>query len=633
MTTIPQYKPITGWTSIGTYAIGRSKQGGWSGFRSVPAPNQGSLMIVTTTQHHRGYYSGSCTYDCSCLDCAVEQYMYESAGPGLIYEHSLLGYQEITKRYWDIQSFNPNTHFYDIRFTMKTTPWNHWEQTGDHQLISSGPRYAIGDRVRIQWSSAFGAAEYYENVGILNSRLDALNPLRLLNPGDFVEFRLPYVNNSRLVCSTETSINHTDYDVYYADVDIHMRLLELEVDDDEPEEPIIITDPTPEPVPEPVPEPEPPMPPSTTRYPKPRQEQQIRVNLYEYILGLYEAVGIDASYHYRGIYVSKPFNIPGNIVGVELDTNEQHPLFDIVDYATDQHTSIEYYITHKSQPGPHDWYPILPIHQQDIRSELLLPDRKFIGDNTEFGSAITAAHTVAHTRFFMQPDMPITLYMNGSRMEDNAWDIYPDFKQIAIKDDYFMSNAVYTVDYTPDSIVYNPWHIDILDLPITLASMTEEISHGPDRNGVVTLQHYPYVNHTKMSNDPEYEPILVTIDNAHIIGPDDLVYNSALPYHEETVVSTQNVTNYMDAQQPDPTPYTPENLTFEYIHQGNQLFFADNLKKIDPAGGQYATGTLQVSYQTLSPSIRMKIIMRSTSPLTSATPKINQYKLQFYVER
>lgn len=365
------------------------------------------------------------------------------------------------------------------------------------------------------------------------------------------------------------------------------------------------------------PTPKAPAPPDIQSMPRPMREQHVDVQMYEYATGVYELEGRQAGYHHRGVYVSKPFLIPGNILEVELLTDEKHPFFDIIERATNRYTSTEYYITHRTRPITSDWLPILPKDERTIYNELL-----------HLSSA-----RIAELRFKARPDLPIHVYSNGQLMQEYDWEIYPDYQQVIIAGSKFLASNTYTIDYTPDPTNYDPWLIDFRQEGLAISTATQ--TAVPDRNGVIYLEKFPYIDYGR-TDDADYHPIRVTLKDAHIIGPEDNIYNSALPWHTDTVIATKNITEYDTMKRPAITPYSIEDpiyLTFEYNHKENMLIFGDSFTEVEPEMGRYATGTFDINYDVLTPSVRMKIIMRATSPMVSATPKIDRYTLRFNIVR
>ena len=90
-------------------------------------------------------------------------------------------------------------------------------------------------------------------------------------------------------------------------------------------------------------------------------------SLYVYSLGIKDIQARSVQYDEKQAYVTKPFNITGNVMEVELETEEEHPLFDELNgKSLKQQTSLEYYITYKDRPTVSDWIPILPLDQEEV---------------------------------------------------------------------------------------------------------------------------------------------------------------------------------------------------------------------------------------------------------------------------
>lgn len=379
---------------------------------------------------------------------------------------------------------------------------------------------------------------------------------------------------------------------------------------------------TPTPVKRPAPEPfakAAPTPPDIVSKPKPFKEDLIDMQKYEYVTGLYQMAASQVGYKRTGIYVSKPFIVPGNVLEVELEAQESHPLFDLVSYTTNRCTSVEYYITHKARPIATDWLPILPKGHQNIYNELLQVTNQRVGE----------------LRFKAKSDMPIYVYCNHKLMANHEWSIYPDYQQIIVNSEQFVASHIYTIDYTPDSEDYNPWLLDLREHGLSPSTAIESSVEGPDRNGTLYLQRYPYIDYNRVQ-DQDYHPIRVYIDDANIIGPEGNEFNSALPWHDDTLIATRNITDYQNLIRPELTPYQttdPVYLTFEYTHHQNMLYFAETFDRIEPSSGNHATGNFRIEYDVLDPTIRFKIIMRNTNPMLSTTPIVDNYTLSFHIVR
>lgn len=379
-------------------------------------------------------------------------------------------------------------------------------------------------------------------------------------------------------------------------------------------------------------EPGAPTPPDIESRPSPAEDQRPLVEMIEYTSGLFEIEAQEVGYNRLGVYVSKPFHIPSNIVDISLKVHHKHPLFDEVGTATSRDTSVEYYVACTEQPSQQDWLPILPQGQQQVHNEVLYVEgtqgAKLRFKASPAGTVGTAGGEIDDTRSVM-------VYRNGKLMASNTWEIHPDRQHITINRGHFNPGDIYTADYRPDSRDYDPWRVDLIDLGIGPFTTIDTFKRGPDHNGTLHLSKHPYINFDRIGDD-DYHPIRVTIYDAEIVGPEDNTYNSALPWHTDTLIETRNITDYATMRRPTITPYSPAepvHLTFEYNHQHNMLHFDSSFKYVRPDLGQYATGKFKVEYDTLSPPVRFKIILRNTAPQPSVSPLIHEYTLNFSVVR
>lgn len=379
---------------------------------------------------------------------------------------------------------------------------------------------------------------------------------------------------------------------------------------------------TPAPVKRPAPDPfakVAPEPPDIVSKPRPFKEELVDMQKYEYVTGLYQMTASQAGYERLGIYVSKPFTVPGNVIEVEMQAEESHPIFDMIGQTTNRCTSIEYYIAHQSRPISADWIPILPKGHSTIYNELIQVTSQRVGS----------------LRFKARTDMPIFVYCNHQIMDDHMWSLYPNSQDVIINSDQFVASNIYTVDYTPSDAEYNPWLVDLRDHGLGISTITEYSDEGPDRNGTLYLKRYPYIDYNRVE-DEDYHPIRVYIEDAEIIGPEDNVFSSALPYHEDTLIATRNVTDYSNLIRPELAPYSiddPVYLTFEYTHEQNMLHFSEVFDRVDPSSGAHAKGNFKIEYDVLDPTLRLKIILRNTNPMLSASPLVHNYTMSFHIVR
>lgn len=362
--------------------------------------------------------------------------------------------------------------------------------------------------------------------------------------------------------------------------------------------------------------PQPPAPPGAPT--PPEKQEQIQVNKYEYVYGLQNLEVNSKEFSKDSIYVSKPIKIDGNVVQVTLSANEEHPL------VTPRQTSIEYYISHTNNPTINDWIPILPEEDSIVKNELL-----FINGST------------AQLRFPLNPNEQKKVYKNGQ--EYKGWSLGKTLQEIQINNP--TAGAIYTINYTPYANIINPYVVDFNNSGAKPAKVTQEFD-GTNRNGVIQLDYYPYIDYSKVNTtgnyDPNisYVPIAVTIGDANIIGKNGEVLTEVKPYSPTEEIYTMNITDYKTRKNKLLTPYDPTsdgngglvNPAIEYSHRGKYLMFTETFNKTDVEENMdinHGNGTIKVEYETLVTNVRIKIIFRCTSQILTTTPVLHGYTLKF----
>lgn len=350
---------------------------------------------------------------------------------------------------------------------------------------------------------------------------------------------------------------------------------------------------------------------------KKKKDPIVKFNKKEYSLGLYDIKASLMSYENTGIYLSKPFDVKGNAIEVELQTYENHPVFDT---GAVRQTSIEYYVTYANAPTIEQWLPILPKDQTTVINELMF----------------FKTSTIATLRFTLLQGATINVYENGIRMLDQEWEIYPDCKRIQIRKDRFIPSNKYTIDYTPNPYVYNPWIVNLIENGLEPIVTKETFTSGTNRNGTLYLSKYPYVD---KETDPN--PIKVTLFNANIASPADVGDPYTLISYTEVPNEpfTKNVTNYQ-GEDPQITNYSilADNvyLGFEYLHNGDQLQFSETFVDSNDITNKeinHGDADIEVEYKILAPVIRLKAILRNTSNEPLVTPSLNKYVIFFNIMR
>ena len=348
--------------------------------------------------------------------------------------------------------------------------------------------------------------------------------------------------------------------------------------------------------------------------------------LYQYSLGIKDILIDYQTYPEREIYVSKPFEVKGIVGEVELESNEEHPSFDTVSYqATDRRTSVEYYLTDKERPDIDDWQAILPKAVATIRCERLF----FEGNQ-------------AKLRFPARMDT-IQVYEDGVLLPETHVVLFsPESLQLP----YRKNSGIYTVDYSPDTSIRNPYVFQVLEQSPELTVITETFPNGTAYNKTLTLSHHPFVDYSRIladtnynPNTSDYKPIRVRLVDANIQGKNNTVKKTIEPYREELVgdAYTYNKTLYKDKSWSELQNYSLSPGFyyggFDYYHWKNKLTFTEqfNVKQIrENLSETHGNATVEVRYETISSRFRLKIILRRNSRSDiSASPRVLDYALNF----
>lgn len=356
-------------------------------------------------------------------------------------------------------------------------------------------------------------------------------------------------------------------------------------------------------------------------------EEHRPVYLYEYALGLKNIKATHTTYAETEVFVSKPMNIKGNVMEVELEATEDHPFFDpLSGEAIDRQTSIEYYVAYKQKPTASDWVPLLPKDQKEIKGERLL----FSG-------------TKAALRF---PAVlsTIRVYQNGLVMNRSDYLLVSDSMiDIPLRE----SGSIYTVTYTPNVYKHNPHVLELNDYKSHVERITETFTQGTDINKTIHLSYTPFIDMEQILSEEEYnpntskyKPIQVTFKNGSIQGKNRTNLQVVEPYREELKDSafTYNKTLYLDKSWSDLKGYNLGESYyggFDYYQWKNRLTFTEhfNVPRL-PENARFTHGNadIEVSYDALVTDFRLKIILRrNTATSTTATPKVNNYTLRFKV--
>jgi hypothetical protein len=345
------------------------------------------------------------------------------------------------------------------------------------------------------------------------------------------------------------------------------------------------------------------------------------------------------------VYVSKPYDVDGNVSQVSLYVVEDHPVFmnqsDIgapIDYTTintssiplDQtNTSIEYYVSNMMYPSLNQWKPILPMDQKAVKNELL-----FFGQD---GSATL--------RFKASPADAVVL-CNRIPLNKNDWTFTSGCTKVVITNGYLPTNQ-YTIFYKPTG---DPYNIDFNEnIPL---SYTESFD-GSNHNKTVKLKYRPFIDYSKINttenynpNTSGYKPIKVTLTDSDIIGPNKKIHTVIEQYDGTGKKCAQwqndplpcpyvkNMTNYTGNMQPQLNKYDPISYPFfEYVQEDSRLYFTETFNKADirdNMGINHGNAVVNVEYQYIASVIRVKVIMRRTvhGIYTPITPSVKEFTLR-----
>jgi hypothetical protein len=416
----------------------------------------------------------------------------------------------------------------------------------------------------------------------------------------------------------------------------------------------------------------------------PKAPKRIQVEKYEYVYGAYEISVRGQEYNNKGIYVSKPHTVNGNVQTVVLEASEWHPTFlnsqgglltkksyndngELVQTGEPlRRTSIEYYIS----PGEsnENWIPILPLTQIGVNSELLIFPNK----------SVPRARTIFPID---QDNYPVTIYRDEIPLKSEDWRYIGDgYQTIEILPARFDPEAYYTIDYTPNVSVFNPYEIDFtpgsgyIGDPVLITEMFNAPGTSViDKNFTAKLKYYPYVDRntiamrdvntgaiTPIYNHRFSNPVEVTLnreDNQYvndavhrIIGNQKLISGTIKSFRDPNIATLPagtearllNMTNYFEGEIPVLNLYNPivdsqDNPvpTFEYYHDGKKVVFTETFRHDGPIenyGASNGNAIVEITYRYLVSGVRCRIIMRRTSKYdSSVSPKVDWYNLKFKV--
>lgn len=349
-------------------------------------------------------------------------------------------------------------------------------------------------------------------------------------------------------------------------------------------------------------------------------------SMFEYMMGIQSISAFSYNYNEREIFISKPINVEGNVVEIELETTENHPTFDSISgKANTRQTSIEYYITHKDNPNLDDWIPILPKDTEKVIGERLLPKN---------GEAVI---------IFPANMNSIKVYKNNLLLDENEFNIISNQQINLINYD---EGSIYTIDYVPNKKINDPHVIKLLEYKKEIQTK-KEIFPGTSFNKTIELDSYPFVDYSLINeeenynpNESIYRPIKVRLINASIAGRNKESIKFVDVFNkddEHQPAFTYNKTLYKDKSWSELIPYSinPEKLYagFDYYQWKNKLIFTETFnapQKKENITLTHGVADIEVEYQYLVSSFRIKAILRkNTSEEITASPDLLNYKIKF----
>jgi hypothetical protein len=382
-----------------------------------------------------------------------------------------------------------------------------------------------------------------------------------------------------------------------------------------------------------------PTPPPAKSIKQSKPPEHIVIPTNEYVYGLKDISLLDKQHEKSSVFVSKPYQVEGNVMQVALNAIESHPSFYTDGQLQLRQTSIEYYVTHMLNPTTEQWYALLPEEQSTVVNEFLLFDSK----------------RTAYLRFPCNTKKSVNVYCDGVLVDKDDWSFTLSESgtyQIYISKN-FNDKACYTIDYTPDNSIRDPWVVDFQMLGakssqyINKDGASGQIFNGTNHNGMVELDYYPYIDYNAIysttnydPNTSAYKPLQVVLEDANIIAQNKGIHVKVTPYSgvlETGKAYTKNITDYLSPdKQYTFRPYdTVSYPIFEYYQSGRDIYFGETFNRsevVENNGIAHGNATVRVQYQYLVSNVRLKIILRRLdSSNQGITPIVHQYSLKFKV--
>lgn len=316
---------------------------------------------------------------------------------------------------------------------------------------------------------------------------------------------------------------------------------------------------------------------------------------YKYVLGLKNIKLALSSQGFKGAFVTKQIEAPGDVVEVKLKAID----YNFVETSTQKDSSVltstEYSVTNKSKPMMEsDWIPIMPIGSSEVHGERLIPNE----------------HGVAYFRF-PALDKNINLYKNGYFF--NSFPISEHLIRptntatvlgVSLPVGQYGIGDILTCDYLPAqdySIVdFSKTSLGRLSLAAAFDDDGAGEAFSPSNKSDYTLLREPFIDYDKVESATYNEEFGLTPYNPVVIKFDDGTL-------------AINLTNYKSNNQ---TSLDPSKDGYYFIQNKTQLLFNK-----PPVLG------FRVFYDYFPSNIRIRVVLRSNNH-ENVSPKVDFIQLK-----
>ena len=338
-------------------------------------------------------------------------------------------------------------------------------------------------------------------------------------------------------------------------------------------------------------------------------ESNVALSKYAYSYGLYNLGVRRNEYQDKGVYVSKPLPVAGNIKSITLDVKEQHPVIRGSQLAF---TDIEYYVTHIDNPSERDWFPIVPSTTKKIKAELITP--RF--ENGQYRTKL---------RFKPKSGTDVQIKKNGMNIYDWLGDVIIQDDVIIVLN--FDVSATYTAEYEPTSESYM---VDFLEKHKVGEQVQPNILiqefQGTNNIGELPLRYHAFVDRTRLNQqNSSWEPS--HLENDYLPVKIKLIKSSGFhidqPFNrdEQDAVTIVNMTNYFNPERSRLHPFSEELNNYQYMVDGNTIRFNTAIPE---------DTRIIVEYPYLVGEVRLKAILRrNIQDYYGLTPLLHEYMIRY----